>query len=328
MASASSSHAAPPDPIQDLQSPASDPTFMELEDCLKHFPTIKVLSSNHKMPVVLVYGERKHRKEHRYQEKGKSNKIAYPKEKREFLEIMGLPGKMISTAGLDFSVKPEIDSAGLKILYSPVRSRRSSAAEEERIQTENKENNGSVMDTVIDSTNKLTVDDENSASKSKRKLSPMNLLRKQYIEPHPKEDSAGSSKSKKKPKKSSAKKRGKRKKDKNKQPPEEEAEIEPLLSCDSCSSSDGVESDSDVEEQDVAVSSNYVHRENLQPEPFIGLDLTYITIELEKVGVQNARELTSPFLRVSIRGVCVQVCSPTELSRTFVCGYPGDQLLD
>lgn len=269
--------------------PALEPSYIQLEECLKHFPTIKVLGSHRKMPVVLVYGERTHRKSHRHQEKGKSNTVVYPKEKRNFLQIMGLPGKMITTKGLDFNVKPEIDNLGVRIIYSPQRSR--SASTEDRSRSEDKENNGSIMETVIDSTNNLSVNEE--TPKSKRKLSAMSIMKKPAVGPHP--DSGSSSK------KSSGKKSKNKRKDK-KLIPQDKVEVQSMLSCDSCSSSDGYESEGDVCEHDVAVPSNYIHSENLESIPNYDQDFTYVTMELEKIGVLNTRILQSPFLRISIRG--------------------------
>jgi len=273
-------------------NPETEPSYIELEECLKYFPTIKVLSSNRKVPVMLVYGERSHRTSHRHQEKGKSNKVIFPKEKREFLEVMGLPGKMITKAGLDFTVKPEIDLSGIRIHYTPTRSR-SSTMNSQNEDDSDYENYDSVMETVIDSVNQLTVDEELSPTKTKRRPSAINMLKKPSISPLPNEKGSGS-------RKSTGKKSGRKKK-----PiviPPDDPDIRSMMTCDSCSSSDEYESDSDVCEQDVAVPSNYAHVENLQPGPFNGLDLTYFTFELEKIAVQSARTMVSPFLRISVRG--------------------------
>lgn len=276
-------------------SPATEATYLELQESLKHFPTIKVLASNRKMAVTLIYGERTHRKTHKYLEKGKSNTINFPKEKREFLQIMGLPGKMITTSGLDFNMKPEIDSSGVRIHYSPQPSR---SASEERSQSDNKENNGSVMETAIDSINKLSVCDEKSPTRTKRRLSAMNILKKPSVSPQPRDNSGSSKKSSK----SSKKKNRSKRKDKRPVTAVEDVEKKSMLSCDSCSSSDGYESESDVNENDVAVPSNYAHVKNLQPEPIYALNLTYVSFELEKIGLQNTGNLVSPFLRMTVRG--------------------------
>ena len=286
----------PVQPQQPVANPSDDPSFMQLEDCLKYFPTIKALASNRKLPVVLLYGERTHRKSHRYQEKGKSNKVIYPKEKRDFLQIMGLPGKMITSRGLDFSVRPEIDREGVRIQYTPPPSRSRSAPRESTQQDNNNiENNGTVMETVIDSTDQLSISDDSSSDKPSWKRSALNLLRKTSVGPHPRDSSGGRRKSS-----------GKRHRSKRREP-SMDAEIQSMLSCDSCSSSDEYESDSDVTEQDVAVPSNYEHKKNVQPEPFYGLNLTYATFDIEKIGVQNAKTLMSPFLRISVRGKCCYI---------------------
>lgn len=295
LTSATSSH-----PIPGAPPISTEPSYIELQECLKHFPTIKVLSSNRKMPVTLIYQERHHRKAHKFQEKGKSNKVTYSKEKREFLQIMGLPGKMITPTGLDFNMRPEIDSAGLRIQYSPQRSRSVSAGD--RSQLDNKENNGGVVETVTESTDKLSLNDEKSPTKAKRKVSAMNILKKQSVSPHPTRDNSTSSKKSSGKKSSGKKKRGK-KKDGKQKPKKENLENRSMLSCDSCSSSDEYESESDVTEQDVAVPSNYEHAPTLQPEPFYGLDLTFLTFDLEKIGIQNTVATISPFLRITMRGL-------------------------
>ncbi|KAF2366303.1 Axin interactor dorsalization-associated protein C-terminal domain [Trinorchestia longiramus] len=296
IASATATHAftSKPEQQDSAASLVSHPSFKELEECLKHFPTIKVLASNKKMPVVLVYGERTHRKSHRFQDKGKSNTVIYPKEKRDFLRIMGLPGKMITSKGIDFSVKPEIDSSGVRIHYSPQRSR--SASTDDHNLKDDKENNGSIMETVLDSTNRLAVSEEDhSQEKTKRRMSAINIIKKQSVGPHPDCGGGGGSGKKSSGKKSKGK-------IKEKLLPPEDVDVRSMLSCDSCSSNeDDDKSESDICEHDIAVPSNYSHQRNLQPEPFYGLDLTYITLELEKIGVHDTRNLISPFIRMSIR---------------------------
>ncbi|XP_018010862.1 uncharacterized protein LOC108668201 [Hyalella azteca] len=279
--------------VAQAESPDIDPSFTELVECLKHFSTIKVLASKRKMPVVLIYGERTHRKSHRFQEKGKSNTIVYPKEKRNFLQIMGLPGKMITKKGLDFSVKPEIDSSGVRIHYSPQRSRSASTDE----QREEKENNGSIIETVLDKTNNLSVTEDDG--RTKRRLSAINIIKKPSVSPLP---GSGGSTSQKSPGKKGKGKNSKKDKNKNKNKDLDiHTECKSMLSCDSCSSSDECESESDVCEHDIAVPSNYCHLEKLQPEPLYSADLTYVTIQLEKIGIHNTRNFISPFIRMSIR---------------------------
>ncbi|XP_076062854.1 uncharacterized protein LOC143037979 [Oratosquilla oratoria] len=82
-------------------------TMKELARCIDTLDTIKALSSKKTLPVVLVYKERRHRTQHRHEEKGKSNKVIFPKEKRDFLRSLGLPYKMVTEQGLDFTIQPE-----------------------------------------------------------------------------------------------------------------------------------------------------------------------------------------------------------------------------
>ena len=40
----------------------------------------------------------------------------------------------------------------------------------------------------------------------------------------------------------------------------------------------------------------------MKPPPFLDEALSYVTLEMEKIGVKNTRKLFSPFVRVAIRG--------------------------
>ena len=210
--------------------------------------TIKLLASSRKISVTLVYGERRRRKCHRFEEKNKSNKVTYPKEKREFLQIMGLPEKMITTDGLDYNLKPEIDLQGLKIDYSPPTSR--SNGEGKSI-AENMKNDLKIMETMIDAVEKLTVCEEGSPSIAKNANSRMNPFKNTAVSPYPSRDRS-SDRDSPDNKNSNGRKRLKKKilKRKKSPPPPDREDLRSMLSCDSCESSDCFESESEVSEDE------------------------------------------------------------------------------
>ncbi|ROT61051.1 putative axin interactor, dorsalization-associated protein isoform X2 [Penaeus vannamei] len=194
-------------------------TVRELSKCLDLLETIRKMGSKTRVPVVLVYRERRHRTQHRHQEKGQSNKVVFAKEKRDFLSLLGLPGSMISEKGIDFS----------------------------------------------------------TAKKVLLQLLPFSK-RKGSVSPHPKSELS-----------------------------EEEddipADARSTLSCDTCSSADSSETEEEVDvATDLAVlGATYAHKESVKPPPFRDSGSTYVSLDLEKIGIKNTRGVVCPFARVSVR---------------------------
>lgn len=289
-------------------------TVRELSKCLDLLETIRKMGSKTRVPVVLVYRERRHRTQHRHQEKGQSNKVVFAKEKRDFLSLLGLPGSMISEKGIDFSVRPNTASAlrrqsEEKKTNSSASTASASAAaanttdtiEVRELEPDEKNGGGTIQtdggmerqveheeeddedeDEEVNVDEEDDDDDEETSPKTAKKVL-LQLLpfskRKGSVSPHPKNDVS-----------------------------EEEddipADARSTLSCDTCSSADSSETEEEVDvATDLAVlGATYAHKESVKPPPFRDSGSTYVSLDLEKIGIKNTRGVVCPFARVSLRG--------------------------
>lgn len=290
-------------------------TVRELSKCLDLLETIRKMGSKTRVPVVLVYRERRHRTQHRHQEKGQSNKVVFAKEKRDFLSLLGLPGSMISEKGIDFSVRPNTASALRR--QSEEKKTNSSAStasasataanttdtiEVRELEPDEKNGGGTIQtdggmereveneeeedeeeDEEVNVDEEDDDDDDEEASPKTAKKVLLQLLpfskRKGSVSPHPKSELS-----------------------------EEEddipADARSTLSCDTCSSADSSETEEEVDvATDLAVlGATYAHKESVKPPPFRDSGSTYVSLDLEKIGIKNTRGVVCPFARVSVRG--------------------------
>ncbi|XP_071513674.1 uncharacterized protein [Panulirus ornatus] len=247
----------------------------EVTRCVEVLETIKRMGSKARVPVVLVYRERKHRTHHRHQEKGQSNKIVFAKEKRDFLSLLGLPGAMISEKGIDFTVRPNTASVQRRQKEAMKNNNTTETTEVGELEPDEK-NGGAAVQTDLD-------DSESPRTTRKILQQYLPFRKKGSVSPQPDESTTEEL-------------------DSDTKEEEEFADVRSTLSCDSCSSDES--SDTDVEADlatDTAVSEAYVHRESIKPPPFHEMGFTYITLAMEKLGVKNTARLVCPFVRVSVR---------------------------
>ncbi|XP_042869787.1 uncharacterized protein LOC122251746 [Penaeus japonicus] len=329
--------AAPSAPTSNnLASVSSESTAVrELTKCLDLLETIRKMGSKTRVPVVLVYRERRHRTQHRHQEKGQSNKVVFAKEKRDFLSLLGLPGSMISEKGIDFSVRPNTASALRR--QSEEKKSNSSAStasasasaaaaagnttdtiEVRELEPDEKNGGGTIQtdggmerependeeddeeedeEVNIDEEDDDDDDDDDASPKTAKKVL-LQLLpfskRKGSVSPHPKSDLS-----------------------------EEEddipADARSTLSCDTCSSAESSETEEEVDvATDLAVlGATYAHKESVKPPPFRDADSTYVSLDLEKIGIKNTRGVVCPFARVSLRDAQGAIVGPGSTQETL-----------
>ena len=311
-----------------------DTTLEDLNNCIELFETIKMMCSSDRVPVMLVYRERRPRKQHRHSEKGRSNRITFAKEKRDFLELLGVPGQMITEHGFDYSVKPgsiciETDEKKPNIFERPV----SNHFEREFEQ----ENNGMMTDqahniyqTSVGEETELLKEENDESNEKKMKMVARTVSQqligfrsKHSVSPYPEEKVPETEKpepiKQTPPKKKKSKKKKKKDKKKKKKEEEEEEEIDlhpelrSVLSCDTCSSDEYVASDEEEEEEEllltdeadaITFNENTIHKETILPPPTYDEDEegTFLTFAMEKIGVKDTYRLSCPFIRMSLRG--------------------------
>nr|XP_045603872.1 uncharacterized protein LOC123761743 [Procambarus clarkii] len=248
----------------------------ELNKCVEVLQTISRMVSKARVPVVLVYRERKHRTHHRHEEKGQSNKVVFAKEKRDFLSLLGLPGAMISEKGIDFTVRPNTASVNKRQRESLKNNNATDATDVGEMEPDEK-NGGAAVQTDLD---------DSESPKTTRKILQQYLpfKKKGSVSPQPDDSTTEDAESD------------------TKEEEEEFADVRSTLSCDSCSSDESNETDDESDiNTDTTVSEIYAHQESVKPPPFCEMGFTYVVLAMEKLGVKNTARLVSPFVRVSIR---------------------------
>lgn len=297
--------------------PAHDPSLRELHNCLSLLDTVKAIASSRKMPVVLVYRERRHRTRHRHQEKGKSNKIVFAKEKRDFLQFLGLPGSMVTERGIDFNVRPNSHlSNGPPTLIQKVQknadedSQDSESNEVKSIHENPDKTNGDVVEapdeeeaappSLQSNSRSATASPQlkPSSGKEEKRISIVGQfrgIRKRFSVSPQRDDQDSTADQYRSYEALSSDGNLSR---------EAPADARSTLSCDSCSSNESSLSDPGEREDssDTAVLANYSHKEALLAPPLQSTGETYMVLVLEKVGLKKTDYLHSPFLRVSLRG--------------------------
>ncbi|XP_053628043.2 axin interactor, dorsalization-associated protein [Cherax quadricarinatus] len=264
-------------------------TVKELNRCVDRLETIKRMVSKAKVPVVLVYRERKHRTHHRHEEKGQSNKVVFAKEKRDFLSLLGLPGAMISEKGIDFTVRPNTAS-NIKRQKESLKNNNATETTDVGEMEPDEKNGGAAVQTDLDNS---------ESPKTTRKILQqyLSFKKKGSVSPQPEDSTTEEAESETKD--------------------EEFADVRSTLSCDSCSSDESSETDEETDiNTDIAVPGVYAHQESIKPPPFFEVGMTYVVLAMEKLGVKNTARLVSPFLRVSVRdpqGKLVGATQDTEV---------------
>ncbi|XP_064110750.1 axin interactor, dorsalization-associated protein-like isoform X2 [Macrobrachium nipponense] len=281
-----------------ITSTAETMALNELTKCLEVLDTIRRMVSKTKVPVVLVYRERKHRTQHRHEEKGQSNKVVFPKEKRDFLSLMGLPGSMFSEKGFDFTVRPNTATALRKLQEEEAQNNRDNQTRDTTDvgEIEPDEKNGGTAVQVED-------DDTDSPKTTKKNLlTYLPFMKRTSVAPHPElEDAEGRDIEEAAD-------------DEEEEEGEEEeaADARSTLSCDTCSSAGSSDTEEELEDvTDTPVAgATYAHKESVLPPPFKEIGSTYITLGLEKVGLKNTGRIVCPFIRVSVRDSQGNILSP------------------
>ncbi|XP_066958490.1 uncharacterized protein [Macrobrachium rosenbergii] len=274
-----------------ITSAAETMALNELTKCLEVLDTIRRMGSKTKVPVVLVYRERKHRTQHRHEEKGQSNKVVFPKEKRDFLSLMGLPGSMFSEKGFDFTVRPNTASALRKLQEEEAQHNRDN-------QTRDTTDVGEIEPDEKNGGTAVQVEEEDTDSPKTAKknlLTYLPFMKKTSVAPHPEsEDAEG------------------RDIEEAEDEEEEAADARSTLSCDTCSSAGSSDTEEELEDvTDTPVAgATYAHKETVLPPPFKEVGSTYVTLGLEKVGLKNTGRIVCPFIRVSVRDSQGNILSP------------------
>ncbi|XP_068246163.1 uncharacterized protein [Palaemon carinicauda] len=266
-----------------ITSAAETMALDELMKCLEVLDTIRRMDSKAKVPVVLVYRERKPRTQHRHEEKGQSNKVVFAKEKRDFLSLMGLPGAMITEKGLNFTVRPNTATAIRKLQEEDKNNSENQARDTTDVgEIEPDEKNGGTA---------VQVDEDDSDSPKTVKKNLLNyipFMKKTSVGPHPATEDPDE--------------RDTEEGDEEEEE-EEAADARSTLSCDTCSSAGSSDTEEEFEDDtDTPVSgATYAHKETVLPPPFKEIGSTYVTLAMEKIGLKNTARIVFPFIRVSIR---------------------------
>ena len=318
---------------------SDDKTLENLQACIELFETIKMMCSNDRVPVILVYRERRARKQHRHEEKGQSNKVKFPKEKRDFLELMGVPGQMVTTQGFDYSVKPgsicleeekkpqSVYGSGYDEKIEAFLAKQSQPDDKEKgdekikEKEKEKEKEPQINPSMGEATELLNDSEDKKITMVARTMSQqlIGMRNKHAVSPYPENKVSDNEKSSNRPKaakKSKSKKKKKKNKDKSKTKEDDHhSELRSILSCDTCSSNES-EAESEEEEVELLISDeadavkfteDTIHKETVLPPPLQEDGGTYLTFAMEKIGVKDTYKLSCPFLRMSLRGMVINI---------------------